>query len=53
MVMYGSVLGLCISTTSTKCSNLSSVKKCHTFHNLKFKNTQQILMSSVVGLGRD
>ena len=41
-------LGLCISTTSTKCTDLSRVKRCQTH----FK-TRQTLMSSVVGLGRD
>ena len=40
--------GLCISTTSTKCSDLSHVKRCQTH----FK-TRQTFMSSVVRLGRD
>ena len=44
----GVFLGLCISTTSTKCLDLSCVKRCQTH----FK-TQQTLMSSAVKLGRD
>ena len=44
----GVCLGLCISMTSTKCSDVSRVKRCQTH----FK-TQQTLMSSVVGLGGD
>ena len=51
----GVFLGLRISSTSVyqMFRSLTYLEMSNTFHNLKNKKTQQTLMSSVVGLGRD